>query len=225
MSNFRSDNEGAVHRVPMRKRGVERFEVLLDATEALIADRTNDDVSLAQIAEKAGVPLASVYHFFPNRNAAFVALAERFHNALRTMAQEPLQPPISGWQEVVASRQRIGANYLNAHPAALRLFMGAGVSVDVRNTDLNGNADLARGRVKFLDHYFEMPKIKDLEKRIAISIALMDGIWALSYSVYGRITDEYVEESTRASVTYLRSFLPEFIEFRPGAFARDNNRF
>ncbi len=219
MSDFRSDNDSASHRAPLRKRGVERFEVLLDATEALLADRANEDVSLAQIAEKAGVPLASVYHFFPNRNSAFVALAQRFHIALHAIAQEPLQPPISGWQEVIASRQKIGAKYLNAHPAALRLFLGAGVSVDVRNTDLNGNADLARDRVKFLDHYFEMPKIRDLEKRIAISIALMDGIWALSYSVYGRITDEYVAESTRASVIYLRCFLPEFIEFRPGAFA------
>ena len=218
MSDFRSDNESASHRVPLRKRGVERFEVLLDATEALLADRTNDDVSLAQIAEKAGVPLASVYHFFPNRNAAFVALAQRFHNALHAIALEPLQPPISGWQAVIASRQMIGAKYLNAHPAALRLFMGAGVSVDVRNTDLNGNADLARDRVKFLNRYFEMPPIRDLEKRIAISIALMDGIWALSYSAHGRITDEYVEESTRASVIYLRCFLPEFIEFRDGAF-------
>jgi AcrR family transcriptional regulator len=201
-------------RGPMRKRGVERYHILLDATADLLADRNEEDISLAQIAERAEVPLASVYHFFPNRNAAFVALAQRYHAAIGVSTRTPFNPPPDTWQQYVERRQRQGAAYLNANPAALRLFMGAGVSVEVRNTDLNGNAELAKLRTAYLCATFDMPNIPDLEQRVAVSIALVDGIWALSYSQHRSITEAYLEESIRAAVTYLRCYLPELVRRR-----------
>lgn len=219
-----NDGDRAAARLPSRRRGVERFELLLDATAALLEQRPDDDISLAQIAEKADVPLTSVYHFFPNRNSAFVALARRYHQQIYANAMIEISPSPRAWQEVIAYRQRKGARYLNDNPAALRLFLGAGVSVEVRNTDLSGNATLARSRAEYLRSMFEIPAMPDLEKRIAISIAVMDGIWALSYSSYGCITEEYVEESIRTSTLYLRSYLPEFLELRAGAGAADATR-
>jgi AcrR family transcriptional regulator len=198
-------------RKPVRKHAQERFDALLDATESLLADAANEDVSLAQIAEFAGVPLASVYHFFPNRNAAFVALAQRFHGELRARAQQRQDPAPGSWQEHVAQVQRRATAYLNNRPAALRLFMGAGVSVQVRNIDMEGNAQISRRRAEEFSLYFDMPRIPELENRMATVLALCDGIWALSYSIHGRITDAYVDESIRASVCYLRCFLPEII--------------
>lgn len=211
-----SDKDRHSARFPTRKRGVERFDLLLDATASLLAEKLDDDISLAQIADRAGVPLTSVYHFFTNRNAAFVALAQRFQVQIHAIGLGELNPVPKTWQEVIESRQRLGARYLNANPAALRLFMGAGVSVEVRNTDLSGNAALARGRTEYLMRTFTIPPMPDFEKRVAISIALMDGIWALSYSIHGYITDEYVTESARSSIMYLRCYLPEYLELRPG---------
>lgn len=208
------DDSSAAKRPPMRKRGLERHGLLLDATADLLADRSEEDISLAQIAERAGVPLASVYHFFPNRNAAFVALAQRYHAELGASTRTPISPPPLTWQDYVQRRQHQGAAYLNANPAALRLFMGAAVSVEVRNTDLNGNAELAKLRTAYLKATFDMPNIPDLEQKIAASIALVDGIWALSYSQHREITDSYLAESIRAAVSYLRCYLPEFIARR-----------
>lgn len=199
------------HRAPMRKRGLERFSLLLDATADLLAELVNEDISLAQIAERAGVPLASVYHFFPNRNAAFVALAQRYHAELGASARAPVEPPPETWQDYIANRQRHGAGYLNANPAALRLFMGAGVSVEVRNTDLNGNAELARLRAAYLRATFDMPNIPDLEDKVAVSIALVDGIWAMSYSLHRQIAPRYLNESIRSAIAYLRCYLPEVV--------------
>jgi len=198
----------------MRKRGRERLHLLLDATAELLAERLDEDISLAQIAERADVPLASVYHFFPNRNAAFVALAQRYHEDIAARARGPVQPPPPSWQEYIANNQKVGAAYLNRNPAALRLFMGAGVSVEVRNTDLSGNAELARQRTAYLRATFDMPNMPDLEKWVAVSIALVDGIWALSYSLHRSITPEYLAESIRCATVYLRCYLPEIVERR-----------
>jgi hypothetical protein len=49
---------------------------------------------------------------------------------------------------------------------------------------------------------------------MATVLAMSDGIWALSYSIHGRVTDAFVEESVRASVCYLRCFLPEVVPAR-----------
>lgn len=201
-------------RNPVRKHAQERFDALLDATEGLLAESLNEEVSLAQIAELAGVPLASVYHFFPNRNAAFEALAQRFHSELWRLAAQPLEPAPATWQEMIERNQLRSSKYLNSHPAALRLFMGAGVSVQVRNLDMHGNAVLTRLRADQFVRYFDVPRVPDFERRLAIALAVSDGIWALSYSAHGRITDDYIVESVRAASVYLRCFLPEVLPAR-----------
>ena len=38
---------------PVRRRGIERYNLLLDATETLLAQSGDEDISLAQIAEAA----------------------------------------------------------------------------------------------------------------------------------------------------------------------------
>ena len=199
---------------PLRSRGLKRVQDILDATEALLAEKSNEDVSLAQIAGQAGIPLASLYHFFPNRNAAFVALAKRFNEHLYRLAIAPIDPRPASWQQVVSFRQAGSAAFLNARPAALRLFIGAGVSVDVRAADWAGNEAVARSRVKLLEAYFHLPYIKDLQTRIAVAIALQDGIWALSYGRLGFIAPEFVDASTEAAISYLRNYLPKHFEPR-----------
>lgn len=196
-------------RRPSRKHAQERFELLLDTTEALLAEQPGENLSLADIAQRSGVPLASIYHFFPNRNAALVALAQRFHSHFKYLATQPHVVAPHNWQAFVAAVQRRVADYLNSHPAALRLLMGAGVSAEVRNADVHGNSVLSKIRAEQFRRYFEMPRIPDLELRVAVAIAIQDGIWALSYGTHGSITDDFVQESTRAAVCYLRSFLPD----------------
>ncbi|MEO3997014.1 TetR/AcrR family transcriptional regulator [Mesorhizobium sp. CAU 1732] len=197
---------------PMRRRGVERHNLLLDATERLLSENSNEDVSLAQIAEAADVPLASVYHFFPNRNAAFVALAMRFNEEIYRLSITPLTDPVpQTWQELLDMKHTRAAAFQNSRPAALRLFLGAGVSVAVRNADLSGNTRIARSRERLFDAYFHMPYIPEFIERLEIAGASMDGIWALSYGRHGRITDEYRREATASAIDYLRRFLPEFL--------------
>lgn len=205
------NNVGAQIRMPQRRRGIARFEHLLDATEALLAERPDEEISLALVASTADVPLPSIYHFFPNKDAILVALAQRYHAALAEMARQDMNPPPRTWQEIIRRRQKGGVVFLNNHPSALRLFMGAGVSAQVRTLDLQGNASLSALRATEFRRWFDCSAIIDLEARLAVSIGLMDGIWALSWSQHNQITDTYLEESIRASIAYLRCFLPEIL--------------
>lgn len=201
---------------PMRKRGVERYNQLLDATEQLLCDCGDEDISLAQIAEAAEIPLASVYYFFPNRNAVYVGLALRFNEEIYRRSIEPLtDPEPQTWQELLEMKHRNAAAFQNSRPAALRLFLGAGVSAAVRNADFSGNARLARSRARMLGAYFEMQPMPQLAEQLEVAAAAMDGIWSLSYGRHGYITDAYRAEGTACAVTYMRRFLPEYLPRKP----------
>jgi len=52
-------------------------ERILDATAALLVDTSADKITTAAIAETAGVPIGSVYQYFPNKLAILAELARR----------------------------------------------------------------------------------------------------------------------------------------------------
>ena len=201
---------------PMRRRGIARLNRLLDATERLLERHDEQEVSLARIAAEAGVPLPSVYHFFPNRNVAFEALALRFNEEIYRRSIEPLDdPPPASWQELLERKHIRAAAFQNGRAAALRLFLGAGVSVAIRQADFAGNARLARSRARMFEAYFQLPFLPDFEKRLEVATAINDGIWSLSYGRHQRITEEFRAEATAAAIAYLRAFLPEYLPPRP----------
>lgn len=58
-----------IRRVPKQARSRERYERILDAARSLIAARGNDAVSMREIADKSGMPVSSVYQYFPDKNS------------------------------------------------------------------------------------------------------------------------------------------------------------
>ncbi|GAB4069188.1 TetR/AcrR family transcriptional regulator [Ancylobacter sonchi] len=198
-----------------RRRGQIRLKALIEATEALLEDHDVGDVGLYQIAERAGVPPASIYHFFPNKEAALVALAEDYLQRMVSRSIEILDPRPASWQDLVALRVRAAARFYNDHRPLMRLFLGASISTEVRQRDMAGTLAVAHTRAEILERHFLMPPVRDWTYKLANSLAIADGIWALSYSQHQRISGESVEEAVRAVVAYLRCYLPDWIEPRP----------
>ena len=62
---------------PSQERSRDRVERILDATGALLGEMPVDKITTAAIAEKAGVPIGSVYQYFPNKLAVLAELARR----------------------------------------------------------------------------------------------------------------------------------------------------
>ena len=67
----------APRRRPSQERSRDRVERILDATAALLGDTPVDKITTAAIAEEAGVPIGSVYQYFPNKLAVLAELARR----------------------------------------------------------------------------------------------------------------------------------------------------
>ena len=68
----------------------QRREQILDAANALFAERAYDEVSIEDIASAAGVTRGLVHHYFGGRKDVYLALLER----LGAQREDQLRPPV-----------------------------------------------------------------------------------------------------------------------------------
>ncbi|MFC5172936.1 TetR/AcrR family transcriptional regulator [Streptomyces mutomycini] len=66
-----------LRRVPVQQRSADRLARILDAGASLLDEAGYEQLSTRAVADRAGVPIGSVYRFFPNKRALVDALAER----------------------------------------------------------------------------------------------------------------------------------------------------
>jgi AcrR family transcriptional regulator len=71
-------------RLPLQARARKRVDRILDVTVALLAKQGLDALSTAGIAERAGIPIGSVYQYFPSKEAILVEVAARKFQAVDT---------------------------------------------------------------------------------------------------------------------------------------------
>lgn len=67
----------SLRRAPVQRRSAERLARILDACAALLDEVGYDALTTRGVAERAGVPIGSVYRFFGNKRQMADALAQR----------------------------------------------------------------------------------------------------------------------------------------------------
>lgn len=61
----------------MQRRGLERVQAILDAAETLLCEQGYEAATLKAIGERAGIPTASLYHYFSDRHQVDAELVQR----------------------------------------------------------------------------------------------------------------------------------------------------
>ncbi len=79
MSETVSDVETNINarREPIQERSRKRVNLILDITADLVSEAGIDGVKTTEVARRAGIKLASLYRYFPNKTAILKSLAER----------------------------------------------------------------------------------------------------------------------------------------------------
>ena len=116
----------------------QRRDQILDAANALFAERSYDEVSIEDIASSAGVTRGLVHHYFGGRKQVYIALLER----LGAVREQELRPPVgrSARARVADSVSR-WLDWTEANRTVYLATMGRGADIadpDVRHvvTDL-----------------------------------------------------------------------------------------
>lgn len=114
--------------VPTQARSRERLRQVLDAADELLCDEGADSFTTTRIAEAAGVPVGSLYHYFPDKETIAEALAVRywsdFEDLVAAVAETdervPLADPAGAVLEALAAGFRARRGFLALWYGGLR---------------------------------------------------------------------------------------------------------
>jgi len=200
------------YRKPTQARGVAKFEQILDAAHKLIEEQPDQEISLYDIAEEAGVAAGSVYHFFPNIESVFVALVERyderFANIIRNIDPEKDD---ASWQDLLIQHTENSRKFINAHPPALMLLIGPLRSWQSRQVDTVGDTRIAQAMLESYGRHFILPQQPKPEVILHHAIRMLESLWELSYQQHGYVTDEMSVETNRAMIAYLSLYWSKYL--------------
>lgn len=198
-----SKTKAKVVRKPVQSRGIARFEKILSVAKGLIAEQGMQETTAYKIAEKADLPAASIYQYFPTRELIFETLAERQFEVFMDDFQARFKDQnFTSWQQmaeilVLASYQFYSLDKTNA-----RLFLGVDTILIVRK---GAASRLSRFAIWFcaqLEMQFGIDA-KAFREPIAIAINLIDGTFLRSLSLHDEIQSEYHDEALKAVLGYL----------------------
>lgn len=197
-------------RWPTRADGRARFAHLLDTIEQMLDAQPAAELSIQGIAAAAAMPPSSVYHFFPTVQAAFFALASRHLDRLGSLTSGPVPAEhLDRWTSMfrfIADRSR---DTYNQNPKFMRLFLGTDLPDDVRSETPAVNLRFGGVVRRHFAQAFHLPPLQDFDAICAYAIEIMNLFWRISYERTGAITQELHDEGLRASLAYMRTYLPE----------------
>lgn len=104
----------AARRQPTQARGKERVRVILAAALELFKERGIEEATTNEIAERARIPIGSLYRYYPNKDTIIVALTELVVEDLSAIfaqiGKHPLLKYLS-WDEVLLLLADAWVNY------------------------------------------------------------------------------------------------------------------
>ncbi|HSX35400.1 MAG TPA: TetR/AcrR family transcriptional regulator [Patescibacteria group bacterium] len=89
---------------PMQDRGKKRVQLILRAAMKLLQERGFVRVTTNDIAQAAGIPIGSLYRYFPNKDALLIAIIELYIDDISALIADAARRPLFnefGWHEVV----------------------------------------------------------------------------------------------------------------------------
>jgi AcrR family transcriptional regulator len=181
-----------------------RYGRLLDAAERLVGREGPAGLSIRNLASEAGVPMASVYHFFPRPAAISVALAELYLEGLAAAVERPMPGhEAMGWETIVRVLVDRGVEYYREHPYAQALLLGSAHSWHIRQADVANNRRFANSITQLLAGHFAHVELGELHEAVIVGVTLCDAVLALGIVENGAIAPPHAREAHAAICGYL----------------------
>ncbi len=191
-----------------RKRGRERRKLLLKAAYELLCVRPVEDVSFRDIADKAGVPEGSAYHFFANRFDVFSALAKELSDQFIEAHRRKVPPSRrKSWQALAEHLVDVGAKVYSKNPPARQLLIGGKTPPEVKQADRINDRAVGNVMYEVFAEHFELPESDEMRNAFYYFIEITDLLFTLSVIKHGKITPAMLAEAKRAGIGYLATYL------------------
>jgi AcrR family transcriptional regulator len=193
-----------------QRRGAARRTQLIEAAVALLHTRELDEFSLELVARQAGIPLTSIYHFYPDKLALMMAVTGHYNEQLAGVLAKPYRlTSDSTWEDLWTAIVRRVIRWLKATPGAGRLLISGKMPPEVKLADRT--YDRVHGALveSIIARHFELPALTERTTIFYHAVEITDLLLQLSMIRSQRITPRMVNHALIASQAYLREFLPK----------------
>jgi AcrR family transcriptional regulator len=166
-----------LRREPTQDRSKQRLERIVEAATLVFAESGYEGATTEAIAERAGVPIGSVYQFFPNKKALFEAVGAKHLEAIRTLfdsffTDEKFQEP---WQKVLDEAVDGFWVFHRTAPGFQAVWKSFLISADFLVAGEALNREIARRVEDILTHYTSLPK----KRREIIATVIVEALSAM----------------------------------------------
>ena len=196
--------------VPTQEPSRERLRQVLDAAEQVLAEEGAGALTMARIAEVAGVSGGSPYQYFPDKESIVDALAVRywsdFEDLVAGVAEADEHDPIDDPAGAILATLAAG---FRARPGFLALWYGGLRTQRVRDTTRVTRAGVARSVEQILAVHWPRtdPALRTTVARMVVLTG--DGLLREAFRVDPAGSQPLLDESARVIEAYMTARLGE----------------
>lgn len=208
-----ADTEGAARsRKFTQARGRARRQALLQAARVLLFERDLEQITLPAVAEQAGIPASSTYHFYADMKDLYKDLAREIAAEMTDVPLAPLAP--RRWEDLIRPYTKIAVDFYNRDTAARQLMLGPKTPPDIKRAGCAREAGFGDSLMAFIGQYFTLPDLPNPSAIFFRAIQVADALFMISVEDHGHITEEYQEDASDAMIAYLGLYLPRLLPRR-----------
>ncbi|PWI19508.1 TetR family transcriptional regulator [Streptomyces sp. Act143] len=194
----------SLRRAPVQRRSAERLTRILDACADLLDEVGYDDLSTRAVAQRAGVPIGSVYRFFGNKRQMADALAQRNLERFSEQVAERLRGADGHWR---AALDAVLDEYLvmkRSVPGFSLVDFGNQIPVGSR---AEPNHRVADRLTELLSGYLHREPDDDLRRTFLIAVETADTLVHLAFRVAPGGDERIIAEAREMLRAYLARVL------------------
>jgi len=175
-----------MRREPVQRRSAARVSSILDSCAALLDEFDYDELTTSKIAERAGVPIGSLYQYFPDKRAVVQALTMRNLDAFSAEVERIFAGVTpSGWREAVDSVLDVYLRMLDEVPGFGRIRFGDVVDTHLLDADDDNDAVIAAKLSLLFARSYRVPNSEDLQLAFWMVVEVSDALIKLALRLDG----------------------------------------
>ncbi len=197
----------------MDKRRASRLKNIYDATCILIERQGVNEVTFAEIAKEANIPVSSLYHYFSSPGDVFFDLTKNILDDFQTVLSEPVDcNAVTHWKDIQTMIEQRYIEYYHQNKFARELILGNHIYNRVLQADLSNDLILGEQIHKIYNNLYYLPLLPDEYNIFSIALEVADKVYSMSHRQHGHITDIMAKEGIRLSHAYLGLYLPRYMQ-------------
>ena len=197
---------GGLRREPRQARSRARLAQILAAADAILAEEGVEALTVRRIAERAGVPVGSLYQFFPGKGSVVDAVARAYIAEFDGAVEAMVNAASSGdWSDPVGRIVDEFVALYRSHPGYVALWSGRHLSPELARADEANNQLIAAGVTRVLSEYVGVAAGPALELAVQVAVRVADSLLQYAFSVSPDGDEAVLTELKRLLRMYLAS--------------------